>query len=122
MKHPTVIGKGNIVRRNLVGLDTRYPTDPKSKEEDYGFFMFSMITTAMLIVFPILSIIWVHTNFDFLNDKEIKIKFGTLYTDITPFKKAARNSITMLCSRRLFIALATVFLNQFTIVTFFIYC
>ena len=121
LENPMVKGKGNIVRRLLVGLETRYPTDPKLPNEDIGIFFKSLLTITILVGFTVLSIIWLFKNFEYLNFIEIRVKFGTLFTDIKPYNKAAREWTTVFCLRRFIIVIATVFMNQFTIVAFFIY-
>ena len=107
LENPKVKGK----QRLLVGLETRYPTGAVSPDHDLSSFFKALLTTSILVAFPVISFIWLQVNFEFLDFVDIRIKFGTLYTDIKPHNKAAKEQITLLCLRRFMIVLATVFLN-----------
>ena len=118
LENPRVKGKGNNLRM-LVGLDTRYPTQVKTN--DIGMMLQTAIKLPLLIVFPVLTYIWLQKNYDYLDLASVRVKFGTLYTDYKPQKVTATQQIVMLCLRRFIIVLATVFLNKYIIVSFFIY-
>ena len=118
LENPKVKGKGNNLRM-LVGLETRYPT--QVSRDDYGLALQATIKAAILIIFPTLTFIWLQKNFDHLDLNSVTTKFGTLYTDMKTSKITATQSIVLLCLRRFIIALTTVFLNKYIIVSFFIY-
>ena len=65
----------------------------------------------ILVVFPIYSYIFINRFYNKLDEKEFHIKFSTLYTDMK-FKPTAKDTIILLCSRRLLIVMVTVFLND----------
>ena len=81
LENPRVKGKGNNLRM-LVGLDTRYPTQVKTN--DTGMMLQAAIKLPLLIVFPVLTYIWLQKNYDYLDLASVRVKFGTLYTDYKP--------------------------------------
>ena len=118
LANPKVKGKGNNLRM-LVGLDTKYPTNPE--KGGFELMLIPILKLCILSSFPVLSFIWLQKNFEHLDDPEVKMKFSTLYTDMKTRKTTATHSIVLLCSRRLLLVLTTVFLNQHIIVSFFVY-
>ena len=86
LENPRVKGKGNNLRM-LVGLDTRYPTQVKTN--DTGMMLQAAIKLPLLIVFPVLTYIWLQKNYDYLDQSSVRVKFGTLYTDYKPEKVTA---------------------------------
>ena len=73
------------------------------------------------MAFPALTFIWLQKNFDHLDSSAVRVKFGTLYTDMKATRSTATQQIALLCFRRFVIVLATVFLNKHIIVSFFLY-
>lgn len=84
LRNPRVIGKGNNLRRNLVGLDTRYPTEPETSE--YHHFILPVIIGLLVSAFPVYSLLWLRRNHQNLQISDLNIKYGTLYTDLKTHK------------------------------------
>ena len=75
----------------------------------------------MILGLPAFSFFYIRRNRASASDQTFRKKFETLYQNVKPENVGVFIHSTLFCVKRLAIALATVFANQFTVLMIFIY-
>lgn len=116
LENPQVMGKRN--QRILIGLDSKYPTQPKIESIDISSALLKMV---ILLSLPIFTFMLLRKHHNCLEEKEFKTKYSTLYTDLWTHKNSAAKQLVYFCFRRFLVAITTVFINYSIVPCLYVY-
>lgn len=81
----------------------------------------SILKFFIIMSLPVFSLFQLKRNFEKLDDPDFNKKFGTLFQNLYVKKSSATVMTTLFCTKRIILALTTVYLNNFVLASIYYY-